>query len=50
MQSVWNGLGRTMVVVAGTFACGSALMLAAVGPGIAQANTAPSQVAVAQVA
>ncbi len=49
MQPVWNGLGRTVVVVAGTFMCGSALMLAAVGPGIAQANTAP-QVAAARVA
>ncbi|HEX7851971.1 MAG TPA: hypothetical protein VF485_19720 [Sphingomonas sp.] len=41
MQSVSNGLGRTLVVVAGTFVCGSALMLAAVGPGLAQANPAP---------
>ena len=43
MQSVSNGLGRTLVVVASTFACGSALMLAALGPGIAQAHTAPQQ-------
>ncbi|MGN6819955.1 MAG: hypothetical protein ACTHJR_14905, partial [Sphingomonas sp.] len=48
MQSVSNGLGRTLVVVASTFACGSALMLAALGPGIAQANTAPQQVPVTQ--
>ena len=41
MQSVSNGLGRTLVVVASTFVCGSALMLAAVGPGLAQANPAP---------
>ena len=41
MQSVSNGLGRTLVVVASTFVCGSALMLAAVGPGLAQANAAP---------
>jgi hypothetical protein len=41
MQSVSNGLGRTLVVVASTFACGSALMLAALGPALAQANPAP---------
>jgi hypothetical protein len=47
MQPVSNGLGRTLVVVICTIACGSALTLAAVGPGVAQANTAP-QVAAAQ--
>jgi hypothetical protein len=49
MQPVSNGLGRTLVVVISTFACGSALMLAAVGPGMAQANPAP-QAPVAQKA
>jgi len=49
MQPVSNGLGRTLVVVLTTFVCGSALTLAAVGPGLAQAKTAP-QVAAAQVA
>ncbi len=49
MQPVSNGLGRTLVVVAATFVSGSALMLAAVGPGLAQASTAaPHQVAAAQ--
>jgi|GEM_PF-1322853 len=43
MQSVSNGLGRTLVVVASTFACGSALMFAALGPGIAQAHTTTAQ-------
>jgi hypothetical protein len=46
MHSVSNGLIRTIVAVAGTMACGSALMLAALGPGIAQAN-APVQHGVA---
>ena len=46
MQPVSNGLGRVLAVVA-TFACGSTLMLAAIGPGLAQANAAP-QVAAAQ--
>ncbi|MES2095384.1 MAG: hypothetical protein V4459_01355 [Pseudomonadota bacterium] len=47
MQPVSNGLGRTIVVVASTLLCGSTLMFAALGPGIAQANTAPHQVAAA---
>jgi len=48
MQSVSNGLGRTLVVVASTFACGSALMFAALGPGIAQAHTAQQAPAATQ--
>ena len=49
MQPVSNGLGRTLMVVVSTLACGSALMLAAVGPGLAPAGAA-QQVAVAQKA
>jgi hypothetical protein len=41
MQSVSNGLARTVVAVAGTLLCGSALMVAALGPGVAQAHAAP---------
>ena len=41
MQSVSNGLARTVVAVAGTMLCGSALMFAALGPGVAQAHPAP---------
>jgi threonine/homoserine/homoserine lactone efflux protein len=41
MQSVSNGLARTMVAVAGTMLCGSVLMFAALGPGVAQAHAAP---------
>jgi hypothetical protein len=41
MQSVSNGLARTLVAVAGTMLCGSALMFAALGPGVAQAHVAP---------
>jgi len=46
MQRVSNGLGRTVVVIAATFVCGSSLMFAALGPGLAQAQT--TQVAAAQ--
>ena len=42
------GLGRTVVVIASTFVCGSSLMFAALSPGLAQA--APHQVAAAQQA
>ncbi len=48
MQPVSNGLGRTLVAVAATLVSGSMLMFAAVGPGMAQANPAASQVAAAQ--
>lgn len=50
MHSVSNGLARTVVVVASTLACGSALMFAALGPGIAQANAPVQQVAVGRMA
>ena len=45
MNKVSNGLGRTVVVVVSTLVCGSSLMMAALGPGLAQAQT--SQVAAA---
>jgi len=32
------GLGRTVVVIASTLVCGSSLMFAALGPGLAQAQ------------
>ena len=41
MQPVSNGLGRTLVAIAGTMFCGSALLAAAVGPGMAHARPAP---------
>ena len=49
MHSVSNGLVRTVVAVAGTVACGSALMFAALGPGMAQAKTPVQQAAVSQM-
>ncbi len=45
MNKFSNGLGRTVVVVVSTLVCGSSLMMAALGPGLAQAQT--HQVAVA---
>lgn len=50
MKPVLNGLGRTIVVIASTMLCGSALMFAAIGPGIAQTNAAPLQTAAARLA
>lgn len=50
MHSVSNGLVRTVVAVAGTIACGSALMFAALGPGMAEANAPVRQVAVGRMA
>jgi hypothetical protein len=47
MQPVSNGLGRTIVVVVSTLLCGSTLMFAAIGPGMAQASTAQHEVAAA---
>jgi len=41
MNKVSIGLGRTVVVIASTLLCGSSLMMAALGPGLAQAQTAP---------
>jgi hypothetical protein len=46
MNKFSNGLGRTVVVVVSTLVCGSSLMMAALGPGLAQAQ--PHQVAAAQ--
>jgi hypothetical protein len=45
MSNFSNGLARTFVVVVSTLVCGSSLMMAALGPGLAQAQT--QQVAVA---
>ncbi|WP_293990916.1 hypothetical protein [Sphingomonas sp.] len=39
MDKFSNGLGRTVVVVVSTLVCGSSLMMAALGPGLAQAQT-----------
>jgi len=50
MHSVSNGLARTVVVIASTLACGSALMLAALGPGMAQASAPMQQVAAGRMA
>jgi hypothetical protein len=50
MHSVSNGLVRTVVVVASTMACGSALMFAALGPGIAQAKAPVQQVVAGRLA
>jgi hypothetical protein len=40
MNNFSIGLGRTVVVIASTLVCGSSLMFAALGPGLAQAQTA----------
>ena len=45
MSNFSNGLGRTLVVVVSTLVCGSSLMMAALGPAIAQTQT--TQVAAA---
>jgi len=45
MSNFYNGLGRTVVVMVSTLVCGSSLMMAALGPGLAQAQT--TQVAAA---
>ncbi|WP_186729124.1 hypothetical protein [Sphingomonas panacisoli] len=45
MNNFSNGLGRTFVVVVSTLVCGSSLMMAALGPAVAQAQ--PTQVAAA---
>lgn len=50
MHSVSNGLARTMVAIAGTIACGTALMFAALGPGMAQTNAPVQQVAASHMA
>ena len=39
------GLGRTVVVIVSTLVCGSSLMMAALGPGLAQAQTPTHQAA-----
>lgn len=39
------GPGRTLVAIASTLICGSSLMMAALGPGLAQAQTPALQVA-----
>jgi hypothetical protein len=41
MSNFSIGLGRTFVAIASTLICGSSLMMAALGPGLAQAQTAP---------
>jgi hypothetical protein len=46
MNKFSNGLGRTIVVVVSTLVCGSSLMMAALGPAVAQSQT--HQVAAAQ--
>jgi hypothetical protein len=48
MNKFSNGLGRTVVVVVSTLVCGSSLMLAALGPAVAQTQT--HQVAAAKLA
>lgn len=50
MQPVSQSLGRTIVVIASTLLCGSSLMFAALGPGLAQAAAAPQHVAAARMA
>lgn len=45
MNTFSNGLARNVVVVVSTLVCGSSLMMAALGPGLAQAHT--TQVAAA---
>jgi hypothetical protein len=39
MNIISIGLARTLVVVVSTLVCGSSLMMAALGPGLAQAQT-----------
>ena len=45
MNTFSIGLGRTFVVIVSTLVCGSSLMMAALGPGLAQAQTPTHQVA-----
>ena len=50
MSKLSIGPGRTFVAIASTLICGSSLMMAALGPGLAQAQTPTHQVAAVPLA